>query len=72
MRVVLDHYFDDQIQKCTKEGCGFYIGPYDEQWMNDWCPRCFGPLQFFRAYGTLEERSRPVHRSQARIPGRDY
>jgi hypothetical protein len=71
MRVVLDCYYDDLEQRCLTEGCGFVVGPYDEQWHGG-CPRCQGRLGFFRAFGAEAERSVEVRREQARISGAGY
>jgi hypothetical protein len=67
MRVVLDYYFDDLEQRCLGEGCDFRVGPYDEPWHSDFCPRCHSPLGFFRAFGTEAQRSVQVQPWQARI-----
>lgn len=72
MRVVTDYYYNDLEQRCSNSACDFMVGPYDEEWSTNHCPRCSSPLQFFRAFGTVEQRSKPVQRWQARISGLDY
>lgn len=71
MRVVLDFYFDDLEQRCTANGCKFVIGPYDEEWHGR-CLYCQERVGFFRAFGTLKERSIEVSRWDARISGIHY
>lgn len=72
MRVVLDYYYNDLEQRCTGPECDFRIGPYEEEWPSGFCPRCSSNLGFFRAFGTEEQRSKPVKRSDARVAGIDY
>lgn len=71
MRVILDYYFDDLEQRCSNEGCSFVVGAYSDEWHGS-CPYDGGRLQFFRAFGTVEQRSKPVQRHQARVSGLDY
>ena len=78
MRVVVDYYFNDLEQRCLNPECDFVVGPYSEEWIGG-CPNyfidkgpCRGNLGFFRAFGTEAQRSRQVHREDARISGVDY
>jgi hypothetical protein len=73
MKVILDYYYDDLEQRCSNPDCDFVVGPYSEEWHGG-CPqyKCGGHLLFYRAFGTVEQRSQPVQRWQARISGVDY
>lgn len=78
MRVIVAYYFDDLEQRCTNPDCDFVVGPYSEE-IRGGCPAyimgkgpCHGRLAFFRAFGTVEQRSKPVERWKARISGVDY
>lgn len=72
MRVVTDFYYNDLEQRCSNEECTFMVGAYSDEWFGNFCPWCSSPLQYFRAFGTLEQRSKPVQRWQGRISGLDY
>lgn len=72
MRVILDYYYDDLEQRCSNPDCNFVVGPYSEE-LTGGCPAyimnvgpCRGRLLFYRAFGTVEQRSQPVERWQAR------
>lgn len=69
LRVVVEYYFDDLEQRCPNPQCDFVRGPYSEEWVNNWCPNCpeHPRLLFYRAFGTEEQRSKPVERWQARV-----
>jgi hypothetical protein len=72
VKVIVEFYFNDLEQRCSNSECDFHLGPYAEEWFNPWCPQCEKPLQFFRAFGTVEQRSCPVEWWEARVSGEDY
>lgn len=74
MRVIIDYYFDDLEQRCSNPDCDFVVGPYNEQWVTNHCPnyKCNGRLRFYRAFGTVEQRSQPVEPWEASVSGVDY
>lgn len=71
MKVVLDFYYDDLMQRCTGDvkrsfTCTLTVGPYEEE-MRGTCPVCGSRLGLFRAFGTPAQTGVEVRRWDARI-----
>lgn len=71
MRVIVDFYFDDLEAWCPNPTCEVNViaGPYSDE--KDRCWRCSTAAEYHRAFGTEEQRSKPVDRLEARIMGVD-